>query len=387
MEQIQKFEALLSISEAIGTSLSIHQTLERVFDKVLEVTQFSKGAIRLLETKNNCFRMVVNVGAPRQLIRDLETIPIDQSFQADVLRTKRPVFTTDLPSDPRLISQSEIDAGVITLVCIPLIASDQVVGTMELVSGDRIDIPEEDLRWFAAIGRQVGCNVRLMQLSEYNQDSAVLQERTRLSRELHDNLAQLVASIRIRTEEALICMEREDTAFAQSIIMEIEALTRDLSSSLRDEILGLRVEDISEQGLIPVLREHVDRYQRQWGIDTQLRMSKLITWEVSPTVEIQLLRIVQEALSNVRRHARANKVDISIREKDVGWLICIDDDGIGFEPEEVSQEHIGLRSMKERATSFGGSLNIESMPDCGTHILIEVPGRPVHQSLLKELAE
>ncbi|MCJ7568238.1 MAG: sensor histidine kinase, partial [Anaerolineales bacterium] len=236
-------------------------------------------------------------------------------------------------------------------------------------------------------GRQVGCNVRLMQLSEYNQDSAVLQERTRLSRELHDNLAQLVASIRIRTEEALICMGSEDTACARTIIMEVEALTRDLSSSLRDEILGLRVEDISEQGLITVLREHVDRYQRQWGIDTKVQVSNLVSWEVSPTVEIQLLRIIQEALSNARRHARADKVEISIREKDVGWLIGIEDDGIGFDPEKVSQEHIGLRSMKERATSFGGNLSIESRPDCGTQILIEVPGRLVHQSLLKELAE
>lgn len=366
-------EALLSISEATGGDMPLEHILQHVLQKVFETTGYSAGAIRLLDQQCASFALVTQQGMTLRMMQDLQNVPIDQAFQAEVAQTHQPVYTSDLAADPRVLSPGEIESGYQSLICIPLLASQHLVGTMELATGEEHSWQEEEIRWLASIGRQIGATVHLVRLSQQGRDLAILQERERLSQELHDGLAQTIGSLRMRAEEALLCLDEGQIDAARSTLREVERIGQEAYSSIRDDILGLRVKHVAGDGLLPVMAEYLSRFQREWGIEVNCVGTGDGDWGASPEAEIQLIRIVQEALTNVRRHAQASHVIIKSESNDDSLRMTIADDGCGFDPTAVCDERIGLRIMRERASSVGGRLHIESCAGEGTQITVEMP--------------
>lgn len=366
-------EALLSISEATGGDVPLNQIFEHVLDQVLQATGYDGGAIRILDKERRSFSVVAQRGWNVQMLQDLQHVPVDQAFQAEVAATHQPVYTSNLPSDHRVLSPGEVTSGFKSLICVPLLASSQLVGTMELARVEPYDWPEDEIRWLASVGRQVGTAIHLVQLSHQNRDLAILQERERLSQELHDGLAQTIGAIRLYAEEAALCLNEDDAGRARESLHSIEQIAQEAYSSIRDDILGLRMNAMTGQGIKAALAEYLSRFQRQWGIQVRCLGCADEDWSASPEAEIQLIRIIQEALTNVRRHAQATVVVIKVETLADMLCVRITDDGRGFDPGSVRDERIGLRIMRERAASVGGRLHIDSCPGEGTEIRVELP--------------
>ena len=206
--------------------------------------------------------------------------------------------------------------------------------------------------------------------------AAVLDERARLSRELHDGLAQLVAFllVRIDTVEGLLQVNRGGEALVE--LERMRAVTDDLYQDVRESISELRTR-VSERGLPATIREYVDAYEDRHGLSVHLEREDVAA-AVPALIAFQLLRIIQEALANVRKHAHAQNAWISFRTDDRKTLeMIVSDDGQGFEPEAVSAEatpkSFGLASMRERAETLGGDLNVESRPGGGTRVIVLIP--------------
>jgi two-component system sensor histidine kinase DegS len=205
--------------------------------------------------------------------------------------------------------------------------------------------------------------------------NAVIEERARLSRELHDGFAQLVAYmlVRLDTVTGLVATNRDQEAMAE--LERMRAVTDDLYQDVRESISELRTR-VSERGLPATVREYLDEYEDRHGITVSLQGEDAARGLPALTA-FQLLRIIQEALANVRKHASARHVWITFRKPDGNRLeLVVGDDGKGFDPQAVrdpSRKSFGLASMRERVESLGGQLTLESQPGQGTRVMVAIP--------------
>jgi len=204
-------------------------------------------------------------------------------------------------------------------------------------------------------------------------------ERTRIAQEIHDGLAQTVGVMQIWSNEAQDCLDEHQIEGVQKALEKIGGAARDANATLREEMLSLRGSLIPNDKLTTLLEKYLNRFQSQWGIQTELQVDLCAKDEsetpVCPEAEVQLLRIFQECITNIRRHANASWVKVHLACED-GWVnLRIVDNGIGFDLQSVSAERLGLRIMRERAASAGGELEISSQIGQGTQLEVRFPHR------------
>lgn len=214
------------------------------------------------------------------------------------------------------------------------------------------------------------------QILEQQRSLAILREREQLARELHDNLGQVFAFVNVQGQTIHRLLSRGDVSTADEYVRRLLDVAREADLDIRESIVGLRA-TISEHGLLPILTQYLAKYEKNYGIQPQLEGSEIFTDGMfDPLVEAQLLRILQEALTNVRKHANARSVRIAFALED-GWArVTVHDDGRGFDPDTSSsemEEHVGLRVMHERAEEVGGSLSLQSASGLGTELVVRVP--------------
>jgi PAS domain S-box-containing protein len=206
---------------------------------------------------------------------------------------------------------------------------------------------------------------------------AITQERERLARELHDSLGQTLAAAHFQASAARLLLARGETAQTDECLERLASMTSDAEIDVREYLLGARTGFEPGLPFFALLREYMERYGRQYGLQVALTVPAQIEARgLEPATEVQLLRIIQEALSNVRKHARARSVQVSFSQSDGTARVAIADDGCGFDPASGTAAQgngFGLRSMRERAEALGGRLEVISQPGHGTRVEVHVP--------------
>jgi PAS domain S-box-containing protein len=222
---------------------------------------------------------------------------------------------------------------------------------------------------------------------------AVLEERERLARELHDSLGQVLGYVNVQAQAARELLSGGKVAEADAHLARLAALTQDAQADVRESIVGLKVDLAPERGFFRALQRYLQRFGQSYGIRTELIVPEgLVDGAFEPAAEVQLLRIIQEALSNVRKHAGARRVQVSFAAQGDQARVTVEDDGQGFDPASLPQffafaqdkcweraeegARFGLRIMRERAEGVGGSLQVCSAPGQGTKVIVQVPLRP-----------
>lgn len=205
------------------------------------------------------------------------------------------------------------------------------------------------------------------------QSLAVIEERSRIAREMHDSLAQILGylGLQMQTLEVLALQGNIDALVAE--LRQGRELIKAAHADIRSNILSLRTTLAGDLGFVAALRQYLDEFAIQTGLNASLMDYAGSALTLSPLAETQLVRIVQEALTNVRKHAQASKVVVSIATRDRSLFVSILDDGVGMVVKHDSQEHFGLQTMRERAESIGGGLSVTSTPGHGTTVVVRVP--------------
>lgn len=214
------------------------------------------------------------------------------------------------------------------------------------------------------------------QIVEQQRALAMLQEREQLARELHDTLGQVFAFVHTQGQTVRRLLSRGDVATADELVARLVEVAREADVDIRESILGLRA-TLSEHGLFPALARYLKQYEKNYGVQTELEVPETLTDAAfEPQVEVQLLRIVQEALTNVRRHAAARCVRVAFAVEAGRARVTVEDDGQGFDPRARDHgwgSHVGLRVMRERAKEVGGTVRVDSAPGQGTRVTVDVP--------------
>lgn len=209
------------------------------------------------------------------------------------------------------------------------------------------------------------------QIAEQQQALLLLNERARLGRELHDGQGQVWSFLSMQAQAARTLLGKGEYAQAEHRLERLVQVMRDVHEDLRESITGLQADMQSEEGLMPVLEEQLGWYRRHCDLEAELEIR--CEWRpgmLSPVAAAQVLRIVQEALANVRKSAEASRVKVIVDRVGAQLRIAVEDDGCGFSPDHALRlsGHHGLRIMQERAEEIGAQLQIDSRPGSGTRV-------------------
>jgi two-component system nitrate/nitrite sensor histidine kinase NarX len=225
-----------------------------------------------------------------------------------------------------------------------------------------------DIRLIRSFGAQASILLERSLLYEEIEAGAILQERSRLAREIHDGLAQHLAFLKMRVS----WLKRSPTSVDAQQLEDVEGVLETALIEARHAITTLRAEP---QGTTTVeaIAAYAEEFGQVSGLEVQVTRAGMVP-EVGPKTRVELLRIVQEALNNVRKHASASEIDIEVGPWESGVQVTVRDDGVGFEVDAEVRGHFGLQIMRERAESVGGRLEVDSAVRSGTAVTIWMPG-------------
>jgi signal transduction histidine kinase len=367
-------DGLLKISEASSISSTLDNIYQHILDVVQEVTGFSYGGIGLVEPNGKFVYVVATKSVPDSVLRYIEIEDFEKEYMRPLKEARAPYYIYDMQSDPREVPEIIIKLGYRAVLKTPLLSGERLIGVLTISKKEPYEWPLEELRWMAAVGRQLGILIDHIRISEHLQNVAVLTEREWISQELHDNFSQFIGTIRLLAERVIANCEKRDYANVMNDVEDIEKIARNAYASLRDEMYGLRMIGEPDQELISTVQKFLDRFHLQWSIETTFEIKDIHEpYFVSAIISIQLLRIIQETLANISQHAQATRVDVSLQEVNDRLLVEIIDNGIGFNPDSDFDNSYGLKIIHERATSLGGSLKITSALHSGTIVRVELP--------------
>lgn len=235
-------------------------------------------------------------------------------------------------------------------------------------------------------GNPLGKTILLKDITRQKQDEqkmleaekalSILSERKRLGRELHDGQGQSWSYFHVQVEAVRSLLERNDPVQARVLLDKLAGVIQDMHVDIRESISGLQLASTVEQGIWQSLEEYLQWFQQNYEIAATLTISQeFIPGQLPPTTEVQLLRIIQEALTNIRKHANARQVNITITASSSRVDIEVEDDGNGFDPAgaAVKKGSFGLKMMQERADEIGAKLCIKTKPMSGTRLSLQIP--------------
>ncbi|MDA1348278.1 MAG: GAF domain-containing sensor histidine kinase [Chloroflexi bacterium] len=383
-DQNRQLTALLEVGRAGASSLDVDDVLERSLDTILDLTSGDTGEIWLKESGGS-LTMRCHRGLHTEAFLELTTVGPGEGIPGVVGESGQPLLIRDLASDSRFLRQQVVKAGFQSLYALPL-HYRHVVGVLAVaaVSGEAFSESWE-LRLLEGIAERLAVALENARLHGEIKDVAVVQERERLAREMHDGMAQLLGYINTQTLAVKKLLSREEVTAALEELNRLEEVARDLYTDVREGILGLRTTFPAGDGIVPILREYIEQYRNLSGLDVTIEVPPEVDGLKLPAAkEVQLIRIVQEALSNVRRHANATLGRVAIRVDSGDLTVDIIDNGMGFDPARPGRRgspRFGLQTMRERAESVGGTFEIEAGPGRGTSVTVRVPvsnggGRP-----------
>ncbi len=212
-------------------------------------------------------------------------------------------------------------------------------------------------------------------LLEQGRAIAALEERQRLARDLHDGLGQVLGYAGFQAEAARKLMNDGQAAAAAEQLARLSAITRDAQADVREFILNLRLGPSPQQPFFPALRQYLENFSMQYAIQTGLTIGDgLDERDFELDARLHIFRIIQEALSNARKHSGARSVQVAFECEDHRARVTVQDDGRGFDAgQSTVRRGVGLDFMRERVELLGGCLRIQSEPGAGTRVIVEVP--------------
>lgn len=262
-------------------------------------------------------------------------------------------------------------AGYATLITVPLGLHMRVLGEVELFYRGEPSLSEEEKALFEALASHLAGAMESLRAAALGREAAVFSERQLLAQELHDSIAQSLAFLKIQMQLLRDAMARQDQQAIHDTMDELDMGVRESYNDVRELLLHFRVRTHVDD-IEPALRETLSKFEHQSGLRTQLSVQGQ-GLPLPPDVQIQVLHIVQEALSNTRKHAQATQVWVDVQTQP-SWCVRVRDNGRGFDVEAGPPDstHVGLSIMHERAQRIGADLRCESGPD-GTLIELRLP--------------
>ncbi|MBI5714393.1 MAG: DUF3365 domain-containing protein [Chloroflexi bacterium] len=351
---------LSNIALILSGASNLDDALRDVLAEAAAASGSDGGVIYLWDANQKKGSLAAVVGLPSTVVEHLERYPA-------VVADSSPTVVTLSPDS--LLRHS----GYHALVVAPLRSKNHLRGALQLFTRTPRDFNADDLSLLSCIGNQIGVAVENAYNAQRVEQMAILEERHRLAREIHDSLAQTLGYLNLKTELLESSVQHSELDRAREEIVDVRRVVREACYDVRESIDGLRARATDERGLIQMATDYLREFGQRTALATECAVSHSDP-PLSPVAETEVLRIIQEALINVRKHAQAKQVRLKIGSEGESLQVEIADDGKGFNPAALSpSNHFGVRIMRERAERLGGQFEIESETGSGTRVRVCVP--------------
>ncbi|MDY6875975.1 MAG: PAS domain S-box protein [Chloroflexota bacterium] len=389
-QRIQEISTLYHAGQVLTGVIDMERLLHFVIEAAVGVLPSAeKGTIQLYDRESDMLVARAGIGYSEQELAQMRFLP-DASVAGQCFTTAKPWVVDDTTDDPYFQHVGPPVVGRIrSMVAVPLVSKGRSIGvfcvdnlsTTSAFAADAVRVLStlaaqaaaaiEAARLFtevdAARARAEGLAARVVQAQE--------DERRRIARELHDEVGQLLTGAKL-SQEMLVADLPAELAELRERALENVDLIDETMDVVRKLSLDLRPAALDELGLPAALEWHIERYQHQTGLRVTLHQGLLPT--LPDSLATAVYRIIQEALTNVARHASAKSVMVEVEHTSPSLCVRVTDDGCGFDVAAVlragsAEERFGLMGLEERATLLGGKVNIESAPGQGTRIAVELP--------------
>jgi signal transduction histidine kinase len=263
------------------------------------------------------------------------------------------------------------EMGVHTILFVPMLIAGRVSGFIGIRFSVRRDFRQEEIELTRALAQQATLAIQLTLLSAQSRQSAVMAERNRMARDIHDTLAQGFTGVIVQLEAAGEAMSQSRTARVSDHLNQASELARESLREARRSVQALRPQALEGKQVSEALKDLIEKMTRGTTVHAEFTLQGN-QQKLPPEWEANLLRIGQEVLTNVLRHARASTFNVLLVFDSREIRLNLRDDGCGFDPKR-RHEGFGLQGMRERAEGMGGQLSIESANGKGTMISIALP--------------
>ncbi|MCX5156180.1 GAF domain-containing sensor histidine kinase [Streptomyces sp. NBC_00291] len=366
---------------AMSRRLEVQDVLRTIVVSARELLGAEYAALGVPDDHGGFAQFVVD-GITEEQWRRIGPLPRQHGILAAMLHQDGPERLADVREDPRFGGWPAAHPEMSDFLGMPVRDGEETLGALFLANkhGTPSDAPgaglgftDEDEELLSLLAQHAAIALTNARLYERSRELTIAEERSRLAHELHDAVSQKLFSLRLTAQAASALVDR-DPARAKGELQQVALLAAEAADELRAAVTELRPAALDEDGLVATLRDHVRVLDRAHTAHVTFTCDGVRA--LPATQEEAVLRVAQEALHNALRHSGAETVEVTLHRRGAGALLSVRDDGRGFSPPTVRKagRHLGLVSMRDRASGVGGRLEVHSEPARGTTIEMEVPG-------------
>jgi two-component system nitrate/nitrite sensor histidine kinase NarX len=369
-----RLAALYEAAKFVSRAATLDELAQGFARQIRQLANADAAAIRWPDESNRRYILLASDGLPRSLIDAEYCLPANTCLcgqnQARA-RTRVIPIAAQGHAHPGWLGHCE-RAGYAAAVSVPVRLQERMVGELSLFYGAEVTLSDDDRALLEALASHLAGAIEGLRASALDRESAAAEERGLLARELHDSIAQSLAFLKIQVGLLRNALRRGDTDGVEKALAELDLGVNGSLSDVRELLVHFRTR-ANPEDIVPALQTTLQKFEHQSGLATHLS----IDGEGLPPeadVQVQILHVVQEALSNVRKHSGASRVWVNVRQTPP-WRVEVRDDGRGFAPapDSAGGIRVGLRIMRERARGVGAQVNILSTPGIGTRVVMTLP--------------
>jgi signal transduction histidine kinase len=364
---------LNAIARVVSHSLDLKEILRDAVERTLQVVGMEVGSALVLDEGTQDLILLAYHGLSDTPVQLGERWSLAAALSGKTLNGTYPLawnVATDYPDGA--LKARLLREGIQLVVGVPLIAKEKMVGMLVLSTRTPRALTSEETFLLSAIGQQIGIAVENARLYEQAEQAAAITERSRLARELHDSVTQLLYSVTLYAEAAAQLLETGNITTASKHLCDLRDTAQEALREMRLLIFELRPLELEKMTLVAAIRARLDAVESRGGMKADLHIEG--EERLPRAMQAELYHIVQETLNNTLKHSNAKQVSVSVRFTDVETCLDVTDDGVGFDLAEAHQSGgMDLRGMEERVEKIHGTLQIESVLGKGTRVIVRVP--------------
>ncbi|MBI5564006.1 MAG: GAF domain-containing sensor histidine kinase [Chloroflexi bacterium] len=372
-ERTQELATLNAIAAMVSSSLDLQEVMRAALDQTLQVVDMDGGIAYQLDEATQTLVLMAQQGLSESFAQRMSRLPLQLALAGQRVDVTQPIVfhvVRDYPDGD--LKNAILSEGLQLVVGVPLVAKGRLVGGLIISTHTPRSLTPDESALLSAVGQQVGIAVENARLYEQAEQVAAVAERSRLARELHDSVTQSLYSMTLYAEAAARLLTMGKPIEGAAHLRELRDTAQEALREMRLLIFELRPFALEQNGLIAALQTRLDAVEVRGGAQVELQVEG--QEHLPRIVQEELYHITQEALNNVLKHSKAQHVRVHVQFQNTLTCLEVCDDGLGFDAAQTTATGgLGLRGMRERAQRIGATLQIESAPNQGTRVSIQVP--------------